>query len=558
MQPKITIKSMKIRCLKSLCIALSLIFALVCFQESAKAQTQLLYTVTNQNEMVAVNVVNQTVTTIGITQDNPGGLKRRIRGLAYDESNDVMYGMTREGDLVTVNRLTGQTTHLYSIINSGFTFWSGLAFDGVQTLYTANAFGNHDLFKIVLSTPTSVSTGSLTVVGPTAFNNPGGFQLQILGLEFFPPSAPLPSTYNGTHPAPGILYGSNRNNMHIAAVSTANGVVTFPFSNHTMGVNNPQEIAFDPDTGDLYTIHDHSQVAVLSVYDFKTGFATKWGDLPFGIIESVGGGNDTYGWGGLTFAPNFCVPPPGGMVAWYPFDEPWTAGSALNTAAETINGNNGAYLPASPDGVTPIAGKVGWALNFDGKNDYVEAPDSPATNFGAAGSTPNCDAVCRGDFSIDAWIRLPTTPPQPGAIVILDKRDSVTARGYHFFIFGNQLGVQLTDTAAANYLSASLSLRDGRWHHVAVTVRRRDPDHLSTAKIRFYDNGVLVTTLLPSTVAGSLSNNSPLRIGTRTSLDPFSGWFKGDIDELEIFNRELTSLNISQIFQADYFGKCKN
>ncbi len=70
------------------------------------------------------------------------------------------------------------------------------------------------------------------------------------------------------------------------------------------------------------------------------------------------------------------------MVAWYPFDEPWRAGSLPNTAAEIALGNNGTSIPASPGGPTPIAGKAAWALNFDGVNDYVQAPSSPATNFG--------------------------------------------------------------------------------------------------------------------------------------------------------------------------------
>ncbi len=549
---------------KLLTLSLTFVFALVCFQGSTKAQ-QLLYTVTNQNELAAIDVVTHSATIIGVTQDTSFGPTRRIRGLAYDATSSTMYGLTREGDLVTVNRFTGQTILLYSIPNPPPNFWSGLAFDGIginKTLYATNAFGTHNLFKIVLGNPTTVNSGS--VVGPTDF---GTVALQILGLDFYPSSAPLMPP---PHPALGVLYGSNRNNDNIVVVNQTNGAVTFPFGNQTVGVPNLQEIAFHPVTGELYAIHDHfsqSNNAALSVYNFTTQMATQWGELPFGIVQTGGIGKDTYGWGGLTFAPSLCVPPPNNtMVAWYPFDEPWTVGSLPNTAADFALGNDGTYFPGSPNGPTPIAGKVGNALNFDGIDDYVQSPLAP--NFGAAGPV-GCSNPCKGDFSIDAWIRLQPSLSNPVSTIV-DKRDNTTTeRGYHFFVFNNnQLGLRIADTVltttvGTNYFSPPYStpplvLTDGQWHHVAVTVRRRTSSTDMRPTISFYNNGVMSTSplMLPNKL-GTLSNNTPLRIGTRTTLNPLSAWFRGDIDELEIFNRELSSVEVSQIFQADYFGKCK-
>ena len=244
------------------------------------------------------------------------------------------------------------------------------------------------------------------------------------------------------------------------------------------------------------------------------------------------------------------LPPNSTMVGWYPFDE--TSGPlALNLATA----NDGAHL-GNP---TPVPGMVAGALSFDGIDDYVESPSSIVTNFGPASSTPACSgsfSTCPGDFSFDAWIRA-----APGATtsVILDKRagDIPTLKGYHFFLYGGTLGVQLADGIGAgydNYLSPILvpAVDDGKWHHVAVTVKRN-----SASGVRFYHNGNLIGFKSPLGRKGSLVNNSPLRIGTRTAASPLSGWFDGEIDELELFNRVLTPVEVKALFSAGPFGKCK-
>ena len=67
----------------------------------------LLYTVTAANRLAAINVnvkpLASGTSILGVTQDSVSGPVRRIRGLAYDSVNNIKYGLTREGDLVTVN-----------------------------------------------------------------------------------------------------------------------------------------------------------------------------------------------------------------------------------------------------------------------------------------------------------------------------------------------------------------------------------------------------------------------------------------------------------------------
>ena len=251
--------------------------------------------------------------------------------------------------------------------------------------------------------------------------------------------------------------------------------------------------------------------------------------------------------------PSTCVAPPNTtMVAWYPFDE--TTGTV---SANLATANNGVQT-GSP---TPITGQVGTALQFNGVNSYVESPSSIVTNFGPANGSPFCSgdySTCQGNFSIDTWIRLDPAAGS-GVVVILDKRggSAPAINGYHLGTYNGRLILQLADgigSGWSNYVSPVLTpaLTDGNWHLIAVTVQRS-----STSGIVWYHNGVAIGTSNPTGRQGSLRNNSPLRIGTRTADSPLTGWFRGDLDELEIFNRVLTPQEVFNIFQAGVFGKCK-
>jgi hypothetical protein len=256
-----------------------------------------LYTVSDQNVLTKLDVDNGCVATaIGVTQDSQSGPVRKLRGLTYDPVADVMYGMTREGDLVTVDRTTGTTTHLMQLPfgDPATEFWGGLTFDGVDTLYTANAYDFHELVKITLGTNPSAS-----LVGQTLLLNYE--EVQLLGLDLYPPSAPPPVT----HPVQFNLWVSNRDHHNIAATEKTNGLTDLVYGLGGMGLEEPQAVAFHPGTGELYSLHDHAigaTNAALATFDFVTGVATELCELPFGIIET--GSNPSYGWGGLAFAPD--------------------------------------------------------------------------------------------------------------------------------------------------------------------------------------------------------------------------------------------------------------
>lgn len=256
----------------------------------AEAQWDLL-TVSDTNTLMRVDLSsgpNYTATSIGLTQDSGGGPVRRVRGLAFAQG--TLYGMTREGDLVTVNPNTGETAFKMSVATTGFQWWSDLAYDAVNDdLYTVNAWGSTALVRIDLGTMTSTVQGATTWVGD-------GSTRQMLGVEFMG----------------GMLVASNRQHQNLVEMDPTDGSFDWTWGNTALTVTNNQQIAVHPGTGVLWGIHDHAPTnnnAVLSTFDASFQ-ATIMGELPFGIVEDLPLGMGTYGWGGIEFVP---VPGPGGL-----------------------------------------------------------------------------------------------------------------------------------------------------------------------------------------------------------------------------------------------------
>jgi hypothetical protein len=242
-----------------------------------------------------------------------------------------------------------------------------------------------------------------------------------------------------------------------------------------------------------------------------------------------------------------CVTRPYGMVAWWPLDEPK---SPAITFAQDIAGhhkNRGVWTGAIFRPNTETVGKVNGAILFGpppgddpDPTQSVDVSDDSEIDFGT------------GDLSIDAWLR--TSDTSLGILPILDKRDGSASlpRGYFFFLSGGQLGFQLGDgtTSPGNFVEAGASLADGAWHHVAVTVKR------SSGVVTLYVDGspVPLSTPVPSLVTGTVSNASKLRIGNVTLGSQVS--FRGDLDEIEVFNRVLADVEVAAIWAADSHGKC--
>ena len=214
-----------------------------------------------------------------------------------------------------------------------------------------------------------------------------------------------------------------------------------------------------------------------------------------------------------------CTPPPANMVSWWPGD---------GNANDIQGSNNGALQ----NGATFGTGKVGQAFSFDGMDDFVDVQ-------------PNSNLDLRGALSIDAWVN-PSNLSGDRGIVEKTVGGGVNTQ-YSLYLQGGSVVFRLIKVPGvqhATLVSDSLVPLNA-WTHIAAT--------WDGATMKMFVNGVQQSRMFDLTGTINGGEGSTL-IGKQGSN---INHFEGLIDELEIFNRALSSQEVSAIYLADSAGKCK-
>jgi hypothetical protein len=186
-----------------------------------------------------------------------------------------------------------------------------------------------------------------------------------------------------------------------------------------------------------------------------------------------------------------------------------------NLLDQSGNLNNGFWVGTANYG----SGWTGYGIHLDGTSTgpYVVIPH--------ASTLDGLDAL-----TLSLWARKSTF--NAGGFLI-QKHLS-----YKLEILNNQLQAYLFDKSGTRYnLSTPVnSVSDTYWHHFALS-----QDSLS---VKLYIDGVLRAFLSPGSITGTASNpDRSVVIGK----DPWGNAFSGDIDEVNVYGRALTSSEIASI-----------
>ncbi len=219
-----------------------------------------------------------------------------------------------------------------------------------------------------------------------------------------------------------------------------------------------------------------------------------------------------------------CAPAPAGLVSWWPGN-----GSATDIAGS----NAGTFV-----GANYSTGEVGQAFNFDGAGNHVHVPASSSLDVGL------------GDgFTIEAWIN--PVDFSLGPIVEWALHGSYAVHFYANALSGGRLYANLATVNAGEYVleTPASVLTTNAYQHVALTYDK------SSGVARLFRNGLVVR----ESNFGSLTlrTATDLYIGYRPSESPGGPVsFKGQIDEVSLYNRALSDVEIQAIYHAAAAGKC--
>ena len=223
-----------------------------------------------------------------------------------------------------------------------------------------------------------------------------------------------------------------------------------------------------------------------------------------------------------------CDPPPSGLVSWWPGE---------GTANDSVGTNNGTLQ----GGVSFAPGEVGQAFVFNGSSTSVQVPASSNLNVGLGAG-----------FTLETWIN-PVDIYSHIVEMLLEWNNGARGIGVHLALSVGAYGdiyANIRDTTGGDhaiYTSGSL-VATNVLQHVALTY-----DKASGVAV-IYLNGAAVTNKNLGSFIPQTSYN--LYFGKRAS-GPFSGsYFNGLMDELSLYNRALSSDEISAIYIAGSAGKC--
>jgi hypothetical protein len=199
-----------------------------------------------------------------------------------------------------------------------------------------------------------------------------------------------------------------------------------------------------------------------------------------------------------TLARPGCVPPPPGLIAWWPGD---------GHASDVVGNLHGVPVNGADYG----PGLMGRAFRVNGSNQYFSIPHTPSLAF--TNGEP---------YTLEAWVyrtqnRLP--------FHIMGKRDPDDPNEYQMGYDGSGPDVPLR-----------------KWTHLVDTVQ----DDI----IRRYKNGVFDHGSVFEVKKGP--NTADFRIGYS---GPYGG-FVGLIDDVRIYNRALAPPEIKAIFDSGSNGMC--
>ena len=233
-----------------------------------------------------------------------------------------------------------------------------------------------------------------------------------------------------------------------------------------------------------------------------------------------------------------CVPAPSGIVSWWPAD---------GNPNDIVDGNPGALIGS----VTYVPGHVGQAFDFgavDGAHVRVE-------------NAANLNFNTKDSYTIEFWMKSEAIPPV-GHLTLVGKWQFQAKDSYPYAVrlntgdirFPHAVGTVFCGvfdgTMPFPFIDSTVRVDNGQFHHIACVY-----NHVSQT-VTIYIDGSPDGTTSSVGLVNPLSNRTHVSFGIRGNGNPISE-FNGVLDEVTLYDRALSHVDIADIFLAGSAGKCK-
>jgi len=214
-----------------------------------------------------------------------------------------------------------------------------------------------------------------------------------------------------------------------------------------------------------------------------------------------------------------------GLVGYWKMDEGSAntcTGGVNDNCDSSGNGNDGAWN----GNATSAAGKYGNGVTFDGTGDYINV-----------GGGDNSILDIPGAITITTWIK-PTAAALSSYHQIMGNANGSTSQ-YGLYLFNGKLFYAISSSGSYEDYDSSVTLVADTWYHIVATNTGSDT-------VQIYINGTAYTPTKSGSVTTPTSGFTTTSFGRNGNVD--SEYFAGIIDEARIYNRVLSSSEVSQLY----------
>jgi hypothetical protein len=226
-----------------------------------------------------------------------------------------------------------------------------------------------------------------------------------------------------------------------------------------------------------------------------------------------------------------------GLISYWKLDET-SGGTGAVTRNDSQGSNNLTDNNTTPSG----AGKINNCCDFTPANsEFLSVNDNASLTFTTA-------------FSMSCWFNIDNLISSTN-FSIITKWTHATANSWIVRVdkdVANEIKVfiadALDDAGSHEGHTTTAGLSADTWYHLVIVYNGAGADN--PAKLKIYINNVGKTLTYTGTIPTSLQNsNAPLLIGD--SGGTLSGdYFDGLLDEIGLWNRDLTAEEVSQLYNA--------